>query len=520
MKSHAMIRWLAAGCALAAVAAGAGAAPSRQVIVVVWDGMRPDFISESTTPNLWGLVQRGVFFAHHHPAYLSSTEVNGTAIATGAYPAHSFVIANTDYRPAIDPDGTVGIEKPGVVRKGDEVSDGHYLGRPTVAEVLHAHGLPTAIAGSKQVAMLHDRARRPNLEGVPAVVFEGATLPPRLELKLTDLLGDFPKISPIQDKMARDDWTTQALLQVLWKEGVPPFSLLWLAEPDFSQHATGPGSPQSLTAIHNSDRNLGLVLAELTRRGLTETTDVMVVSDHGFSTIAWKVDVAAELQRAGFNASRATPGGLRPDEIMVVSNGGSSLFYVGGHAPTVIHRLVAWLQEQPWTGVISAREPIEGTFPLAETHTDSPQAPDLIVSWRWTHGRSATGAPGLLTADMDPLAEKTGQHASLSAYDMHNTLVAAGPDFRAGITDTLPSGNTDLAPTILWCLGFQKEALATDGRVLGEALRIDGPPLKSYRVDRELAKTGAWRQYLEYSEVNGVRYLDQGNRLPEPADQP
>ena len=38
---------------------------------------------------------------------------------------------------------------------------------------------------------------------------------------------------------------------------------------------------------------------------------------------------------------------------------------------------------------------------------------------------------------------------------MHNTLVAAGPDFRAGVRDPLPSANTDLAPTILWILGFQ-----------------------------------------------------------------
>lgn len=509
-----------AASALAAVVGSAAAKPARQVIVVVWDGMRPDFISEATTPHLWGLLQRGVFFAHHHPAYLSSTEVNGTAIATGAYPAHSGVIANVDYRPGIDPDRTVGIEKPGVIRRGDEESDGHYLGRPTVAEVLHAHGLPTAIAGSKQVALLHDRARRPNLDGISPVVFEGAALPPRLELKLTDLLGDFPKVSPIQDKMERDNWTTQALLQVLWADGVPPFSLLWLAEPDFSQHATGPGSSQSLTAIGNSDRNLGLVLAEIERRGLAATTDVLVVSDHGFSTVAWKVDVVAELRRAGFPAVRSTPGGLRDGEILVVSNGGSSLFYVGGRDAATLGRLSVWLQQQPWTGVISSRAPLEGTLPLADTRTDSPASPDLIVSWRWTHGRSATGAPGLLTADMDPAAEKAGQHASLSAYDMHNTLVAAGPDFRAGITDTLPSGNVDLAPTILWCLGFRKEALATDGRVLGEALQIEAPPLQSYRVDRLQAENGTWRQYLNYSEVNGVRYLDQGNRLPEPTDHP
>jgi len=59
----------------------AAAAPERHVVLVVWDGMRPDFISAETSPNLWRLANEGVFFAHHHPVYLSATEVNGTAIA-------------------------------------------------------------------------------------------------------------------------------------------------------------------------------------------------------------------------------------------------------------------------------------------------------------------------------------------------------------------------------------------------------------------------------------------------------
>ena len=46
----------------------------RQVVLVIWDGMRPDFISEANTPNLWKLREEGVAFSRHHPVFLSSTE--------------------------------------------------------------------------------------------------------------------------------------------------------------------------------------------------------------------------------------------------------------------------------------------------------------------------------------------------------------------------------------------------------------------------------------------------------------
>src|ERR1051326_8717633 len=86
-----------------AAASRAADAPSglkgkaEHVVVVVWDGMRRDFITPQYTPTLYGLTQKGVFFKHHHPVYISSTEVNGTAIATGSYPIRSGIMANSDY---------------------------------------------------------------------------------------------------------------------------------------------------------------------------------------------------------------------------------------------------------------------------------------------------------------------------------------------------------------------------------------------------------------------------------------
>lgn len=498
-----------------ATATSLSAAPAHRVVVVVWDGMRPDFISAETTPNLSRLAAEGVTFAHHHSVYLSSTEVNGTALATGTWPSHSGLIANDDFRPAIDPQKAVATQDPAVVRKGDEVSGDHYLARPTIAELLHARALPTAIAGAKNVVLLHDRAMRTAAPGVSPLLYQGETLPATLDAGLVQTLGEFPKTSARDDKFSRDEWTTRALIGEMWKTEVPPYSLLWLSEPDSSEHATGLGSAQSLEAIMSSDTNLGLVLAELERRGLRSTTDVFVVSDHGFSTISRKVDVAAELSIGGFEAKRVALGGLKNGEVLVVSNGGSSLIYVGGHDAEVVSRLTLFLQQQDWTGVVFARTPADGTFSLAEARIDSPAAPDLVVSFRWTLGKSATGIPGLQTSDLSPSSKKVGNHASLSPYDMHNMLVAAGPDIRPGVVDPLPSANVDVAPTILWLLGLKDEALKMDGRVLSEALTVEAPALKSVELKRISARReiagGTWTQYLQFSEVNGVRYLDEGN---------
>src|SRR5260221_10325253 len=90
---------------------------AEHVVVVVWDGMRPDFISPEHTPTLYKLAQEGVMFTNHHPVYCSSTEVNGTAIATGATPAHSGIIANYEYLPDINPFKAVSTESLNVVRQ-------------------------------------------------------------------------------------------------------------------------------------------------------------------------------------------------------------------------------------------------------------------------------------------------------------------------------------------------------------------------------------------------------------------
>jgi arylsulfatase A-like enzyme len=489
--------------------------------MVVWDGMRPDFVSEQTTPALYRLAQQGVKFANHHPVYPSITEVNGVALNTGLYPGLSGIVGNNEYRPSINPTGKVMTGAADTVRRGDRVSGEHFLERATLAETLHKHRFATAIAGTKSVTVLFDR-HAADEGGAGIDMFEGSVVPEGFRGGLEKELGSFPPAAI--PKRARDVWTTEALLGPFWKGDLPAFSVLWLGEPDYTQHKTGPGSRLSLEAIRAADERLAQVLGEIDRRGAQGRTDVIVVSDHGFSTAIKNVDVAAVLRENGFQAMREFPAnGAKEDDILTVGNSGTVFLYVAGHRQALVDKLTHCLQSQPFCGVVFSRQPVEGALGLETVKIQSPNAPDVVLAMRWTAEKSTNGTPGVLYGDIGEYGPGQGIHGSLSPFDMHNTCVAAGPDFRRGFEDQIPTGNVDITPTILWILGVEPQQKLS-GRVIREALATFGsggeaPQPKSHRLETSYrGEKFAWRQYLDYSEVDGVIYFTEGNGEQLPRD--
>src|ERR1044071_2520502 len=277
---------------------------AEHVVLVAWDGMRPDFVGPQYCSNLYSLATNGVFFRRHHPAYISSTEVNGAALATGSNPGRNGVLANTEYDPefsVLGSDATEGID---AIRRGDFKSGGHYIMTPTVAEILHGEGIATVISGSKPVAQFHDRSRTRTsaAEKQSVTLYAGKTTPRDLADSLKKVNEDksFPT-NITQPNTAQDAWTTHALTRSLWKKSIPKYTLLWLSDPDKSQHESGVGSPTSIDGLESSDKNLGEVIKTLKEKGVWEKTDLMLVSDHGFSTINRTPDVSALLKRGGFH---------------------------------------------------------------------------------------------------------------------------------------------------------------------------------------------------------------------------
>jgi len=178
----------------------------------------------------------------------------------------------------------------------------------------------------------------------------------------------------------------------------------------------------------------------------------------------------------------------------------------------VTRRLVEFLQKSEFAGVIFTKQPMEGTFALKQANIQSDHAPDVVMAFRWDPSKNQFGAPGMIDADWQRAAGK-GTHATLSRFDMHNMLIAAGPDFKRGEANDLPSGNIDLAPTILQILGI-KSPQKMDGRILSEAMEGRDEALRPNQITIEATQkfpSGTWRQSLQISRVGSTIYLDEGN---------
>jgi arylsulfatase A-like enzyme len=312
------------------------------------------------------------------------------------------------------------------------------------------------------------------------------------------------------------DWSMTVLREYVLPELKPNVAYIWVTEPDHIQHALGAGAPESLASIRNDDRNLGLVLDALDKLGLRERTNIMVVSDHGFSQTVYGVNVGQALLDGGFKA----------EDVVIASSGQTVALHVKGRDPAKIRALVEFLQKQAWTGVVftakgagAAHEgTVAGTFALEFAHLGgSDRSPDIVFTFPWSSARNRHGVQGtdyvmLANGATGPVDTAAAGHGSMSPWTVKNTMLAWGPDFKRGARVRTPSANADVTPTILHLLGHPK-AGALDGRVLREAL-VNGPDEEQVAIETRTLRvtSGAYKAALQITETAGKRYLDKSWR--------
>jgi arylsulfatase A-like enzyme len=587
---------LALTLALPAQAAG----PQRNVVIFVADGLRYTSVTPETAPTMARIRHEGVDFTNSHAVYPTLTTANASAIATGHFLGDTGNYANTLYVnfPVPCRQGAVVtfIEDDCILRDVKAHYPNDYIAQTTLLEAARAAGMNTVVIGKKGPAAIQFLAaldsKNESVEGPLGLFIDDATnrptnpdgSPTKSTMLGKSLATDIMRLAggveatPLSGtpNIVQQAYLRQAMSQVViprLKESGKPFAMLyWSRDPDTTQHGAldsegqlipGINSTSGRAAIYNADNDLKGILDTLKQQGLADNTDVFVIADHGFSTIAkgiptadgrmdrptlatgfLAIDVSKWLGQKIFDPDREEaeldltagehpvqgsgligPSAEAPQAI-VVANGGSDFIYVpdGPDARSTAKRIFAKLLEQPYVGGLFVRDDLmnagkadfAGALPLSEINligSSKMPLPAIVVGLRNFVVHGCVGVEQMCTAEVADTGLRTGQgmHGSFSRADTRNFMAAIGPDFKKKYPDKTPVGNVDVAPTLAHILGLDLTGPGSlKGRVIEEALVGGKAPKTTQRtLSSDKAPNGV-QTLLNVQEVGATKYFDAG----------
>ena len=567
----------------------AAAGTQRKVILFVWDGLRPDSVTPKTTPNLWGMSQGGVFFHKNHSTYPTFTMMNSASINTGDFPGKSGFYGNWVWLGPNTLQGKdfsnrpVHFSQPVFTEDWNILTslNAHYSGHlflvTRLLEAAQAKGLKTCVVGKSGAAFMFDLTRGgcgidENMAFPESLAAElqnnGYPLPentpvmwPGIKLAANNgrptasgaksFLADGVTLDPTAGTTSifysADLYMLDTYLNYILPNKDPDLSVIWFRDPDSTEHLYGPGSAACADSLAGMDAMLGRMLTRLKAQGIYDNTDIMVVSDHGHSSVAGNVSLfplrdirSGAAATAGANpvggysvsgdvrlAQLLTDNGIAAnvydgagcikdpvmsgmlaegarvyptltdtdgkvcgkgpgyqyntrsfvvpspppeDAVVIAANGGSDYLYVANKNVDTVKGIVSFLQSREEFGAIFVDDrygAVRGTFKMSTVNLEmTGRNPDIIVSYNYNENAAVQGMKG---TEYESMLGNRGMHGSFSPVDVHNTMIASGPDFKSGFHDHVPSGNIDVAPTIAHLLSLNLPS--TDGRVLYEAIK-------------------------------------------------
>ncbi len=396
----------------------------RIVVLMVWDGLRPDLVTQRDTPNLFRLAREGVRFDKHHSMFPTLTMVNATALATGAPPGINGLEGNNFYlepSPESPKGQIVSAEGPKAILNinGASAFKGRLIGLDTITQEVAREGGYTAVIGKQGPTSVFDNRVATVVDGkdivgephkdylfasedlvAPVAAAQKVSVPPESKTAVADEQRDL-----YFARLVTEDALPAA--KAAADEGRPALVVFWQHNPDLTQHVAGLGTAPAMQALSLADDNLMRVRAAIDALGIADKTDIMVVSDHGFATIKLRLVLSEMLVAAGIKQSHES------SDIVVVPNGGADLVYL---SPTefpspeskraVLQKIVNFAEAQEWCGPIFSRESatapdepsrrgrrqrapkpylgwIDGTFSQRVIGLyNAARSPDLVISFR------------------------------------------------------------------------------------------------------------------------------------------
>jgi arylsulfatase A-like enzyme len=493
-----------------------------RVLVIVVDGLRPDAVTPTATPNLDALRRDGVECTAAHAVVPPVTRVNAATLATGRLPSATGITGNSMYVPEVDRGAAFNTaDARNLYRLGD--ATGAIVETTTLAERLADRGRRfVAIGSGSSGATLCLNPRAPLGVGVMINAGDPGTgapfaFPERVGEAVLERFGAPPRRGQTATDNRSVDYVTRVFTDYVLTDLEADVALLWLTEPDGTQHRRGVGSAAALEAIRNVDRNLGVLLDRLQQLGVADRTTLLVVSDHGFAPAGAAVDLTGRLVDAGLKRHHLS------SDVVVASTGSAGIFVEDRDR---LRQIVAFLAGERWVEALFTAAPsdgglresaqgwVEGTFALDAIGLGrTARSPDILVTFAHEHDRAGVarfiGSPG-------SSRPKAADHGNLSAVDIGTTFIAWGWGIRRGTVSALPIGNLDITPTVLALLGLADGLEALDGRVAHELLVHGDPPAAPARTATFTTRSsdGAYRAALRTVSVDGTRYVKGAGRLP------
>lgn len=381
--------------------------PPRTLVLVSLDGFRPRDLGRGLTPTLDAMAREGVVAEGMRPSYPSLTFPNHYTLVTGLRPDRHGVVQNTMEDAAL---GRFRISDPAAV------TDARWWGGEPLWATAEKAGLRTATMF---------------WPGSEAAI--GGVRP-----------SDWRAFDKALDASRRVD----TVLGWLGRPAAtrPRLVTLYFEDVDEASHETGPDSEATREAIREVDAQLARLREGIASRGLGDSVDLVVVSDHGMAEVPADHVVAVE---------DMAPAGL----VEVVSTGQSvGLRPLPGREAEAARALVGrGAHHECWT-----RE----TLPARWHYGRHPRVPPIVC--QMDEGWDAN--------TRERIAQRPREHARGShGYDpalpsMAALFVADGPSFRDGLR--LPAfDNVDVYPMLARLLGIAPQPHDGDPATLAPALR-------------------------------------------------
>jgi predicted AlkP superfamily pyrophosphatase or phosphodiesterase len=403
-------------------------------------------------PTLRWLAERGAVAAGMETVLPSTTWPTHVSLVTGVRPDRHGVVGNHVLNRATGraEDFT-----------GDPIYDAADLIRvPTFYDRAHAAGL--SVAAIDWPATRHAASIDFNLPFFKSqAVFEAHTAP-AVWRELGELgypMDRQGEWAQLPKRFLKDAMVADVVSHVIHRHA-PDLLLAHFLCIDSLQHLHGPRSPEAYWAIQYVDALIGRVLATLPE---PESTNVFVVSDHGFLPVSRELRPNVRLRKLGLLEAGAE-GRIISAEARVVMNHGAAYVYVreGAQQASVARQVADELGKIPgvaavWTGDQYAALGLPAP-------TEHRQVGDVLIE----------AAEGYLFVDDAVGDEETdrphhlGTHGQRGSYpDNHAFFLASGPSIRRGLEPPVFS-NRNVAPTVASTLGLDMGSI--EGRTLAEIL--------------------------------------------------